>query len=69
MKKHKKLSIDELRKFPGFENIEAEKAEQVIKTLENLSLLFYELFMKEKNENVKHIKKENNHETDHGHAA
>lgn len=69
MKKHKKLSVDELRNFPGFENVTEEEAEQVIKTLENLSILFYELFMKEKIENVKHLKKGDSHETDHGHAA
>lgn len=69
MKKHKKLSIDELRSFPGFENVGDEEAEQVIKTLENLSILYYELFMKEVSEEVKHLKKEDNHETDHGHAA
>lgn len=69
MKKHKKLSIDELRSFPGFENFADEEAEQVIKTLESLSILYYELFMKEKNENVKHLKKGDSHETDHGHAA
>lgn len=69
MKKHKKLSIDELRSFPGFENVGDEEAEQVIKTLENLSVLYYELFMKEKNENVEHLKKGDSHETDHGHAA
>lgn len=66
MKKHKKLGIDELRKFPGFENFTEDEAEETIKTLETLSILFYELFMKEKmNENVKHLKIVEDHETDH----
>lgn len=63
MKKHKKLGIDELRGFPGFESFTAEEAEQAITILERLSILFYELFMKEKRENVKHLKQEENHET------
>lgn len=63
MKKHKKLSIEELKSYPGFENFTEEGAEQAIKTLESLSILLYELFMKEKNENVKHLKQEENHET------
>jgi hypothetical protein len=61
MKKHKRLSIEELRSFPGFENFTEEEAEQEIKSLETLSILFYELFMKEKYENVKHLKQEENH--------
>lgn len=60
MKKHKKLGVDELRNFPGFESFTEEEAEQAIKTLEGLSILFYELFMK--NENVKQLNKED-HET------
>lgn len=56
MKKHKKLGIDELRNFPGFENFTEQEAEEAIKTLEALSILFYELFMKEKYENVNHLK-------------
>lgn len=46
MKKHKRLSIEELRSFPGFENFTEEEAEREIRTLETLSILFYELFMK-----------------------
>lgn len=66
MKKHKKLSIDELRKFPGFENFTEQEAEEAIKTLEALSILFYELFMKEKmKENVTHLKIVEDHETDY----
>lgn len=73
MKKHKRLSIEELRSFPGFENFTEEELEKEIQALETLSILFYELFMKEKlNENVKHlklIKGEKNHETEFRTAA
>ena len=70
MKKHKRLSIEELRSFPGFENYTDEEAEREIKTLETLSILFYELFMKAKlnEENVKHLKIED-HETEQRIAA
>ena len=64
MKKHKRLSIEELKSYPGFEIFTEEEAEQAIKTLESLSILLYELLMKEKNENVKHLKQEENHETE-----
>lgn len=64
MKKHKRLSIEELKSYPGFEIFTEEEAEQAIKTLESLSILLYELFMKEKNENVKQLKQEENHETE-----
>ena len=73
MKKHKRLSIEELRSYPGFENFTEEELEREIKTLETLSILFYELFMKVKmNENVKHLKVmkgEKNHETEQRVAA
>ncbi|PBQ30895.1 hypothetical protein CNR22_03595 [Sphingobacteriaceae bacterium] len=69
MKKHKKLGVDELRNFPGFESFTEEEAEQAIKTIEGLSILFYELFMKEKYENVKQLNQEENHETKHRPAA
>lgn len=68
MKKHKRLSIEELRSFPGLENFSEEEAEEVIKTLETLSILLYELFMKVKQENVKHLNKED-HETEQRLAA
>lgn len=68
MKKHKRLSIEELRSFPGFENFTEEEAEREIKIIETLSILFYELFMKEKLNNVKHLKEED-HETEQRHAA
>ena len=66
MKKHKKLGVEELRNFPGFESFTNEEAEQAIKTLEGLSILFYELFMK--SENVKQLNQED-HETKRQPAA
>ena len=68
MKKHKRLSIEELRSFPGFENFTEEEAEKTIKTLETLSILLYELFMKAKLNQVKHLKQED-HETEQRLAA
>ena len=47
-KRHKRLTINELRTFPGFEKYTDEQAEATIKTLETLSILFYELYMKQK---------------------
>ncbi len=69
MKKHKRLSIEELRSFPGFENFTEEELEKEIKILETLSILFYELFMKEKLNNVKPLKQEEDHETEQRLAA
>lgn len=70
MKKHKRLSTDELRRYPGLENFTEEEAEQAVKTLETLSVLFYELFIKEKmNENVKHLKIGEDHETEYRNDA
>lgn len=47
MKKvHKRLTFEELRAFPGFENYTDEQAEETIKSLEALSILFYELHKK-----------------------
>jgi hypothetical protein len=47
-KKHKRLSVAELRSCKGFENYTDEQAEETIMTLEKLSILFYELYMKRK---------------------
>ncbi len=47
-KKHKRLTIDELRSFKGFENYSDQEAEETIITLEKLSILFYELHMKQR---------------------
>lgn len=46
MNDYKRLSIEELRSFPGFENYTDEMAQETIKTLETLSILFYELHQK-----------------------
>ena len=45
-KKHKQLTCDELRAFPGFENYTDEMAKETIASLESLSILFYELHQK-----------------------
>ena len=47
-RKHKRLSVDELKKFKGFENYSDVEAEETIIVLEKLSILFYELYMKQK---------------------
>ena len=47
-KKHKRLSIEELKSCKGFENYSDQEAEETIMTLEKLSILFYELHMKQK---------------------
>lgn len=52
-KGHKRLTITELRRFKGFENYSDEKAEEVIKTLEALSILFYKSYMKEQRDRKK----------------
>ncbi len=44
--KSKRLSIDELRSFPGLENYTDEMANETIRDLEKLSILFYELHQK-----------------------
>jgi len=45
-KPKKRLSIDELRSYPGFENYTDAMAEETIDSLETLSILFYELHQK-----------------------
>ncbi len=47
-KEHKRLTIAELRQFQGFEGYTDEQAEETIKTLEKISILFYRLHMKNK---------------------
>lgn len=44
--KSKRLTCDELRAFPGFENYTDEMAKETIASLESLSILFYELHQK-----------------------
>lgn len=50
-RKRKRLTIEQLRNCKGFENYSDEQAEKTIVTLEKLSILFYELYMKEQNNN------------------
>lgn len=45
-KPKKRLSIDELKSYPGFENYTDEMAEETISSLETLSILFYEHYQK-----------------------
>ena len=45
-KPNKRLSIDELKSYPGFENYTDEMAEETIASLEALSILFYEHYQK-----------------------
>ncbi len=47
-KSHKRLTITELKNYKGFENYSDEQAEETITTLEQLSVLFYQLYMKQK---------------------
>ncbi len=47
-RKHKRLTVEQLKTFKGFENYTEEQAEETIKTLETLSIVFYRLFSKEK---------------------
>lgn len=45
-KPKKRLSIDDLKSYPGFENYTHEMAEETIASLETLSILFYEHYQK-----------------------
>ncbi len=56
-KKHKRMTIAELRNCKGFENISEEDAMETIKSLETISILFYELYIqqKRKEEGVKQL--------------
>jgi len=58
--KRKRLTADELKKHKGFENYTEEQAEETIFTLEKLSVLFCEFYMKSINDIP--IEKETNHE-------
>ncbi len=46
MSTQKRLTIEEPRAFPGFENYTDEMAEETIASLEKLSILFYDLHQK-----------------------
>ncbi|MDO9001332.1 MAG: hypothetical protein Q7W45_16320 [Bacteroidota bacterium] len=56
-KSKKRLSIDELKSYPGFENYTDEMAEETIASLEALSILFYEYYQKtiQEKERLKNI--------------
>jgi hypothetical protein len=41
-----RIRIEELKSFPGFENIEDKEAEEIIQSLYKLSLLTYEVLNK-----------------------
>ena len=53
-KMHKRLTIAELRNCKGFENYSDEQSEETIRSLEKLSILFYELYMKQKQKEEKY---------------
>ncbi len=70
-KKHKRLTIAELRQFKGFDSISDEEAENTIGTLEKLSVLFYSLYKKQqviKENNSNNKKKEKKDEEQRGAA-
>ncbi|MBA3704677.1 MAG: hypothetical protein H0W84_01895 [Bacteroidetes bacterium] len=47
-KKQKRLTIEELKKFNGFENYSDDQAKEIIKPLGKLSIVFYELYKQQK---------------------
>ena len=49
-KKKKKLTIAQLKSFKGYENVSEEEAEDTIASLEKLSSIFFELYLKKKRE-------------------
>ncbi len=55
--KKTKLTIDELRKCKGFENYTDEMAEETCQSLEKLSIVFFELYIKEKQREKEKSKK------------
>jgi hypothetical protein len=67
-KVQKRLSLAELKNCKGFENYSDEEAEETIKSLEKISILFYELYMKQKQatEKIKESKKEETYERKSG---
>ncbi len=70
-KKHKRLTADELRRCKGFENYSDEEAEKTIESLEKVSILFYELYMKQKLQRTKLtiIKENEDYENEQRNAA
>jgi hypothetical protein len=67
----KRLTIEELRGCKGFEHYTDEQAEKTIRTLETLSILFYELYMrkKQREKNLRLLKQEKHHEEQHRNVA
>jgi hypothetical protein len=67
-KVHKRLSLAELKNCKGFESYSEQQAEETIKSLEKLSVLFYELYMKQKQtvQKIKENKKEEIYERKSG---
>lgn len=49
----RRMTIDELRLYKGFEKYTEEEAHATIRSLEKLSMLFYELYMKQKHSQLK----------------
>ena len=60
-KPKKRLSIAELKSYPGFENYTDEMAEETIASLEALSILFYEHYQKsiQKKEKLELVRSKN----------
>ena len=54
-KKHKRLTVSELRNFKGLDHLSEDEAENAISTLEKFSLLMFEMYKKDKalKENLK----------------
>ena len=46
--KKARLTIDELKKCKGFENYTDEQAEETCQSLEKLSIMYFELYIKDK---------------------
>ena len=57
----RRMTIAELRLYKGFEKYTDEEAQATIKSLEKLSMLFYELYMKQKHSQskIKQLKGDN----------
>lgn len=46
---YKRLTIDELKSFKGCENYTNEEAEEIIETLEQLTIVLFKLYKKQNN--------------------
>jgi hypothetical protein len=58
----RRMTIAELRSYKGFDKYTDEEAQAAIKSMEKLSMLFYELYMKQKHSQskIKQLKGGNN---------